>query len=184
MSLLLGRRAVGSILYIVTGSAGVGIFWDRWSSRVGHQDQIDVLFSGEGPTTREVVMLSTHGPLLLVGLLILALMLGRRFRESETSLEKNVDIAPTQSRFGSKRFHREGADTCRGSATAHVSRLDSSSLLSWRFSLAAKAAVGAAVNRDVLRAIPKTSRFSLISAEAWRPTGPPKQRRPGLAGAR
>jgi|SRR3989304_2074279 len=91
MCLFLGLRAVGSVLYIIIGSAGVGIFWDRWSLRVGNQDQIGVLFSGDGPTFREIILLSTHGPLLVIGLVILVLILAPGSKQSTQSLAKIVD---------------------------------------------------------------------------------------------
>lgn len=94
MVLLLRYITLGAILYLITGSAGVGIFWDRWSERVGHQDQIFSLLQGPAPSGHEFILLASHGPLLIVGLAFLTVvMLDRHQRGVDSSPHVSTDTA-------------------------------------------------------------------------------------------
>lgn len=86
------RPSLGAILYIIIGSAGVGIFWDRWSARTGHQDQITTIFKGELPSIEELVLLATHGPLLLLGLVILMGVIKRAVGSNEGPIDRERGI--------------------------------------------------------------------------------------------
>jgi hypothetical protein len=74
LALLAGRLTLASVLLIIDGSAGTGIFWDRWSRETGQHVEITALFSGVHPDRAEVGLLATHLPLLLIGIAMLALV--------------------------------------------------------------------------------------------------------------
>jgi hypothetical protein len=84
MALLYRRGLLGSILLIIAGSGGLAIAWDRWSYESGHQVHFTALFSAKGPSSDEAAMILTHGPLLLIGLLILF------FESRRSNAEKTV----------------------------------------------------------------------------------------------
>jgi hypothetical protein len=65
---------IGSLLFIMDGTGGTAIFWDRWSVRAGSQVHIDAIFSPVPPTSSEAAMLITHLPLVVIGLIILAVL--------------------------------------------------------------------------------------------------------------
>ena len=69
-ALLYKRFTPAALLFIIDGSAGTAIFWDRWSRETGHHVQVSALFSGVAPTAGEWALLATHLPLLVVGLMI------------------------------------------------------------------------------------------------------------------
>jgi hypothetical protein len=71
-ALLYKRFTPAAILFVIDGSAGTGIFWDRWSRETGHHVQVSALFSGVAPRTADLELLATHLPLLVIGLVILA----------------------------------------------------------------------------------------------------------------
>ncbi len=74
LMLMMGRRAAAAVLFISAGSGGIGIFWDRWSRDSGEHARLTALFSGSAPTPDQFVLLATHVPLLVVGLIALALV--------------------------------------------------------------------------------------------------------------
>ncbi len=73
-TLLLASRHFfpASVLMIADGAAGMGIFWDRWSERSGHQTQVAAIISPAPLSSHDLQLLATHLPLLLLGLVILA----------------------------------------------------------------------------------------------------------------
>ena len=79
-ALLYRRFTLAALLFVIDGSAGTGIFWDRWSREAGHHVQVSALFSGVPPREADWVLLGTHFPLLLAGLAIIGVV-GLRTRE-------------------------------------------------------------------------------------------------------
>lgn len=73
LAFLSKRLIAAATLFIIVGSAGTAIFWDRWSERAGAQVDVNALWMAPVPSGAEMAMLLTHSPLLLAGLLILAM---------------------------------------------------------------------------------------------------------------
>lgn len=71
LALLSRRLTLASVLLIIDGSAGTGIFWDRWSRAAGHHVELTTMFSGVRPDRADLGLLATHLPLLLIGIGIL-----------------------------------------------------------------------------------------------------------------
>jgi hypothetical protein len=70
---LLYRFAIpAAVLFIIDGAAGVGVFWERWSSGTDDHMQLQAVFSGVPPTMDEWGILVTHLPILLLGLTVLS----------------------------------------------------------------------------------------------------------------
>ncbi|MBF6599335.1 MAG: hypothetical protein IVW36_02355 [Dehalococcoidia bacterium] len=65
----------------MSGSAGIGIFWERWSRLAGDDVHITALFNPVRPTTAQFELLATHLPPLLIGIGILSVMAWRRANE-------------------------------------------------------------------------------------------------------
>lgn len=91
-----GRHLLASILLIITGSAGLGIVWDRWSERGGHQTQITAFFSPHSPNENEVALFGTHLPLLIVGLAVLFML--HRKRSLDTGIHETDVESKRQGR--------------------------------------------------------------------------------------
>lgn len=60
LALLNKRWTIASTLLIIAGSAGIGIFWDRWSRDTGHHVQIQTLFTGSAPSPEQLALLATQ----------------------------------------------------------------------------------------------------------------------------
>lgn len=76
LALLYRRLMSAAILFTIEGAGGVGIFWERWSRLAGHQARITTLISGVRPTDAQLWLLSTHLPVLLIGVGLL-IVIGR-----------------------------------------------------------------------------------------------------------
>ena len=59
------------------GSGGSAVAWDRWSERTGEQVHLTAFLDPAAPTAGEVTMVVTHLPLLIVGLVLLAVSFRR-----------------------------------------------------------------------------------------------------------
>ena len=73
----LDRPIAAAILLIIAGSGGLAVAWDRWSERTGEQVHLTAFLSPAAPSAGEVTMLITHVPLLIVGLILLAVSFRR-----------------------------------------------------------------------------------------------------------
>ena len=73
MLYVVGRPVLAATLLVIAGSGGSAVAWDRWSERTGEQVHLTALISPAAPTVGEVTTLAMHFPLLVVGLLLLAL---------------------------------------------------------------------------------------------------------------
>ena len=78
--MLNGRWTIASTLFLIAGSAGLGIFWDRWSRETGEHVQVWALFAGQAPSGEQMALLATHLPMLALGIAILAIQ-ARRERQ-------------------------------------------------------------------------------------------------------
>ncbi len=72
------------ITLTVAGAAGVGIFWERWSSLAGDDVHVAALVNPVAPTRGQIELLATHLPMLLAGAGILAAVAWRRALERTT----------------------------------------------------------------------------------------------------
>jgi hypothetical protein len=80
LALLWRRWGLSGTLFTIAGSAGVAIAWDRWSQRAGDQVHFGALFSGTPLKGSEIAMITSHGPLLIIGLALLTYTLTRSHR--------------------------------------------------------------------------------------------------------
>ncbi|MEX0800962.1 MAG: hypothetical protein WD379_07095 [Dehalococcoidia bacterium] len=82
---LLSRQFTGAgLLLLISGAAGTGIFWDRWSERAGDQVHVTALFAGHPPSPDETAMLATHLPLLILGGSLVVAVAWRNYRQGAT----------------------------------------------------------------------------------------------------
>jgi hypothetical protein len=86
------RYTVGATLLIIAGAGGVGIFWDRWSRDAGPHVQVQALFSSDAPSGEQLILLGTHFPLLVLGLVILAIS-SQRFKQEVRTNDHVMDLA-------------------------------------------------------------------------------------------
>lgn len=77
VALLRGRYTIGATILIIAGAGGVAIFWDRWSREAGPHVQVQALLSPVMPTFEQFALLATHLPMLVAGLIILAITVHR-----------------------------------------------------------------------------------------------------------
>lgn len=70
-ALLYSRLTAAAALFMIDGAAGVGVFWERWSRETPHHMKVMAIFDGVTPSNAEWALLSTHLPVLLLGLIIL-----------------------------------------------------------------------------------------------------------------
>lgn len=73
LAFVLDRHVLAAVLLIMAGSGGFAVAWDRWSERTGEQVHLTALLSPTAPTADEATLFATHVPLLLIGLVLLAL---------------------------------------------------------------------------------------------------------------
>jgi hypothetical protein len=74
---VLDRPIAAAILLIIAGSGGSAVAWDRWSARIGEQVHLTAFLSPAAPSAGEMTMIITHVPLLMVGLILLAVSFSR-----------------------------------------------------------------------------------------------------------
>ncbi|MEX0786532.1 MAG: hypothetical protein WD939_07845 [Dehalococcoidia bacterium] len=72
------RPFVASALLIIAGTGGAAVAWDRWSARTGEQVHLTAFFSPVAPSAGELTMLVTHVPMLILGLVLLAVAVRHR----------------------------------------------------------------------------------------------------------
>ena len=77
--LLRGSRGASYIMFLIMGTGGLAILWDRWSTRAGHRASIEAFLSPANPVSNDIWLLATHLPLFIFGLagLILTLRSGQ-----------------------------------------------------------------------------------------------------------
>ena len=78
-----GWLTAAGVLLTVAGSAGVGIFWERWSLLAGDDVHVTALWTPVMPTRGQIELLGTHLPMLVIGVAILAALAWRRSAETE-----------------------------------------------------------------------------------------------------
>ncbi|MGH7623001.1 MAG: hypothetical protein ACREMU_11725 [Gemmatimonadaceae bacterium] len=69
---------LAGILLTVTGAAGFGVFWERWSRLTGHEVQIQALWDPVRPTDGQIWLFATHMTMLVMGLALLSWLAARR----------------------------------------------------------------------------------------------------------
>jgi hypothetical protein len=74
---VLNRQVFAAVLLIVAGAGGTAVAWDRWSERTGEQVHLTAFLNPAAPSAGEVTMIITHLPLLIVGLVLLAVSFRR-----------------------------------------------------------------------------------------------------------
>jgi len=84
LAFLYRRHVVTAVLLIVAGAAGTGIVWDRWSERAGDQVHFGAFLDPTTPKSDEIAMISTHLPLLVLGLALLTYSVMRKRQEEES----------------------------------------------------------------------------------------------------
>jgi hypothetical protein len=72
LALLYRWFVVAAALFIVDGAAGVGVFWERWSSQTDAHMKVTAVLSGAPPSADQWGILLTHLPVLFGGLVVLA----------------------------------------------------------------------------------------------------------------
>ncbi len=77
------RRLLAGTLLVMAGTAGIAIVWDRWSLRTGDHFDITALLSPSQLNAEDTQMLITHIPLLIIGVVLLALT-GSCFRDRDS----------------------------------------------------------------------------------------------------
>jgi hypothetical protein len=85
MLLLYKQFTLGALLFIMDGTGGTAVVWDRWSQRAGDQLHVTAVGSPVHLTGPETAMLVTHAPLAVLGLAIMAVLTWRRRRLPETN---------------------------------------------------------------------------------------------------
>lgn len=70
---VLEHRVLAATMLVVAGAGGCGGAWDRWSARTGEHVHLTAFFSPVAPSAGELTMLATHVPMLVTGLVLLAL---------------------------------------------------------------------------------------------------------------
>lgn len=66
------RPVWAAALLIVAGAGGSAVAWDRWSERTGEQVHLSAFINLTAPTAGEITTLAMHFPLLVAGLVLLA----------------------------------------------------------------------------------------------------------------
>lgn len=77
ISYVVNRLLLASVLLLSAGAGGMAVAWDRWSQRTGEQVHLTAFTNPVAPSLGEVVMFTTHFPMLLVGLVLLAFTVRR-----------------------------------------------------------------------------------------------------------
>jgi hypothetical protein len=66
------RCLFASLGFAGLGFSALGIVWDQWSERTGHHMEIWAVLDPVPLTEREVFLLATHLPLLILGVILLS----------------------------------------------------------------------------------------------------------------
>jgi surfactin synthase thioesterase subunit len=83
MLLLYKQFTLGALLFVMDGTGGTAVVWDRWSQRAGDQLHVTAVGSPVHLTGPEVAMLVTHAPLAILGLTIIAALAWHKRRQPE-----------------------------------------------------------------------------------------------------
>lgn len=79
------RPTVAAVLLMVTGSGGLGIFWERWSRRAGDDVHVTAILHPVAPTAAQWGLLISHGLILAVGIAMIAGVAWKRDRRREAT---------------------------------------------------------------------------------------------------
>lgn len=85
---LLGRRSAPYVMFLIMGTGGLAIFWDRWSARAGDRAHLHALLTPVTPASSELVLLLTHLPMFVFGLAGIISLMQRHGGHRQSTLDK------------------------------------------------------------------------------------------------
>ncbi len=86
------RFALASVGFLALGSGALALVWDDWSARAGHHMELTALLHPVALSSREALLLVTHAPLLVLGIILLSGLSPRHARpplHSSVATERN-----------------------------------------------------------------------------------------------
>lgn len=66
-----GRYLLASLGFLALGIGATAIVWDRWTARAGHHMELTAVLHPVALSSRDWFLLVTHGPFLLLGIILL-----------------------------------------------------------------------------------------------------------------